>query len=212
MTRAASLAAVSILAFCAGCVFAAELPVPKGARELYTQNSNDAGDSINSQNYTSDFSSDNNQAADDFVIPKGKKWRVTEIDVSGAYFNGSGPATSENVIFYRDKHGEPGVPVRGGAFNNLIGTDHSASFDIRLPGGGLDLEAGKYWVSVVANMDFGTSGEWGWDVNGAQHGKQAMWQNPGGGFYICPTWGTIENCQASPGPDLMFDIRGKGDK
>ena len=65
---------------------------------LYDQNSNDTGSAINSQNYTSStFSAYDDQGADDFTIPKGEHWTITEVDVTGQYFNGTGRATSEDV-------------------------------------------------------------------------------------------------------------------
>lgn len=221
MNRSLLLLGASVLALCAGGAAAAVLPavsfsgkinpspILRGAKVLYNQNSNDAGDGINSQNFTGGTSSSyTDQSADDFVIPQGQTWRVTEVDVTGAYFNGSGPATSENVIFYKSKYGMPGVPITNGMFTNLDGTG-GPDFAIVLPGRGLKLRAGHYWVSVIANMAFDSRGEWGWEVNSVQRGKQAMWQNPGGGFHVCQTWGTIESCVSSPGPDLMFDLRGR---
>jgi hypothetical protein len=221
MNKTLLLTAASVLALCtsgalvAGPVRslpagkAASFKMAKAAQVLWNQNSNDAGDAINSQNYTSDFGPTyNDQGADDFVVPKGQKWTVTEIDVSGAYIDGAGPAMSENVIFYKNKHGMPGTPVRNGTFKNLKGVDNDGNFVITLPGKGLELNAGKYWTSVIANMELAQLGQWGWEVNAKRHGKQAMWQNPDGGFAICPTWGTIENCQNSPGPDFMFALGG----
>jgi hypothetical protein len=69
------------------------------------------------------------------------------------------------------------------------------------------LAVGHYWFSVIANMDFEFYGIWGWEVNGMQNGKQALWQNPAGGYEICRTWGTIEDC-VGDGPDFMFTLRG----
>jgi hypothetical protein len=220
MTKSALLAAVSIFAFWTGGSFAAQLPMApasgkfnsflmlKGAKLLYSQNSNDAGNFIDSQNFTSDFSPTyNNQGADDFVVPKGSAWTISEIDVTGAYFNGSGPAISENIIFYKDKKSEPGIPVKNGSFKNLNGSG-GPNFVIKLPRKGIELRAGKYWVSVIANIGFDGGGQWGWEVNGAQHGNEAMWQNPDNGFGTdCITWKTIESCLAR-GPDLMFALQG----
>jgi len=50
-------------------------------------------------------------------------------------------------------------------------------------------------------------GGWYRGVNSIQHGSQAMWQNPGGAFAYCQTWGTIGDC-IGPGPDLMFELKG----
>ena len=123
MNRTA-FAAASVLALCAGDASAARLPralvsgklysfqVQEGREFLYNQNSN--GEGIDSQNFTSStFISYDDQGADDFVIPKHRVWTITEVDVSGVYFNGSRPATSENVIFYKStKYRRPGEPVK----------------------------------------------------------------------------------------------------
>lgn len=218
MYKSALLMAASVMALCAGgASTAAAAPfsgkfnafqAPRGTRALWNQMSSDAGTAVNSQNYTSgNGSSLNDQGADDFVIPRGKTWKITEIDVAGQYFNGTGPATSENVIFYKNNNGIPGKPVKRGTFNNLAGA-YGPNFTLVLPGKGLQLRSGHYWVSVIANMGFYPVGEWGWEVNNLQHGYQAMWQNPPGGIYgICTTWGTIENC-VGVGPDLMFEMKG----
>src|ERR1700731_3221642 len=69
---------------------------------LYNQNSNDEGIAIVSQNFTSGSSGAvfDSQGADDFVVPAGHKWTVGEVDVTGVYSNGKGPASSENVFFF----------------------------------------------------------------------------------------------------------------
>lgn len=207
------LVTASVIALCGGSATAVPLkPVTHSNRQdplhiLYSQNSNDGGVAINSQNYTSGSSFDNDQAADDFVIPRGQVWRIREVDVVGAYIAGSGPATSENVTFYKNKKGVPGDPVTNGMFNELSGTG-GPNFALVLPGKGLKLKAGRYWVSVVANEYLRGNGAWGWEVNSGLHGKFAVWKNPYNGFGTgCTTWQAIENCLGQ-GPDLMFTLRG----
>ncbi|HEX4077937.1 MAG TPA: hypothetical protein VHX61_03565 [Rhizomicrobium sp.] len=224
MNKALLLTAASIIALCAGGASAAGLPaasfagkyipfrIPKGAKVLWNQNqlTSNAGTAVISQNFTSgDSTTYDCQGADDFVIPKGKTWRITEVDVTGMYEYGELPATSENVIFYKDRQGMPGKTVKKGqgAFTNLDGGG-GPNFAIKLPGNGLKLKAGHYWVSVIANMDYPVSGVWFWEVNRIQQGDQAMWQNPPGGYFTCRTWGTIESCVDSPSPDFMFELRG----
>jgi hypothetical protein len=216
------LAAVSIIALYAGSATAAGpadensagsnhlLLARKNAKLLWNQNSSDAGSFVNSQNYSSTFTAYDDQGADDFVIPKGRAWRITEVDVTGNYYQGSGPASSENVIFYRNKGGKPGKPVRNGTFSDINGTI-GPDFALVLPGNGLKLGAGHYWVSVVANEEIDPYGQWGWEVSGMQHEDQGQWQNPSGRYGICPIWGTLENC-AGTGPDLMFDLRGSSQR
>jgi hypothetical protein len=168
---------------------------PKGAKLLYTQNSNPNGNSIVSDNVT-DFSNDFG-AADDFVVPKKSQWTVTEVDTSGVWFDGSGPAASVNVIFYKDDHGQPGKAVKKGTMNGLSLKDENGNFAITFPGHGLKLKAGTYWVSVIANCMFANGcGEWGWDETNDIHGNQAVYYSND-----CSPW-----CGA--GADLMFDLQG----
>jgi hypothetical protein len=173
---------------------------------LYNQNSN-FSTSLVSDNFTSgSFGSYSDSGADDFVVPAGATWIVKGVDVTGTYA-GRGPATSEVVTFYKNAHGVPGTVV---STQTLNCTDTSGSFAcninaVRLKGG----TTGKtYWVGVQANMNFGSSGEWYWTLNTTIHGNQGEWENPGGGFGVCPTWGTNGSCLGYTG-DYAFDLRGK---
>jgi len=217
MNKTFLLAAASAIALCAAggspCVAAKLLKSAKfnspPSNVLWNQNSNSAGYYLDSQNFTSGSSQYNDQGADDFVVPTGVHWRITEVDVTAEYEDGSGPATSENVIFYKNKNGMPGAPVTNGTFTDLNGTG-GPNFAIVLPGRGIRLKPGRYWVSVIANMDFYSGGLWAWGESSVENGKLAMWQNPGRGWGICPTWNPIENCQGgASGPDFMFELKGK---
>jgi hypothetical protein len=218
MNMAALLAAASIAALVVGTASEAgppppffsikSGPFPKGSKILYNQNSNNAGTAVPSQNFTGGSSAVySSQGADEFVVPRGRTWQITQVDVTGVYYQGSGPPTSEGVTFYKNANGYPGEAVKNGSFNNLnggIGPD----FTISLPGSGLKLKSGTYWISVVANMDLEAAGAWAWQVNGVRHGKLALWRNPNGGFETgCTNWSTLEDCFGY-GPDLMFALRG----
>ncbi|MGH6888133.1 MAG: hypothetical protein ACREHF_02880 [Rhizomicrobium sp.] len=221
MNKTVLLAAAAAFALTAGGAFAAPAPsvgvhgakitpvihhVP-GLKMLYNQNSNNSGVGLVSQNFSATDSAYDDTGADDFVVPAGSKWKVKEVDVTGVYFNGSAPATSENVTFYKDKKGMPGKVVK--AETNLKGKDTAGSFTIKLSKT-VRLRPGTYWVGVVANKNFGGGGgEWGWELNSTIHGKPAMWENPNGGFGVCPTWGTVGSCLGYTG-DFMFDLQGKG--
>ena len=64
-------------------------------------------------------------------------------------------------------------------------------------------------MTVEANMNFTSQGEWGWTDRTVQSGDPAAWQNPGGGFGICPTWGAKSTCiPSSSGPDNIFKLSG----
>jgi hypothetical protein len=174
---------------------------------LYDQSANDSGIGIVSQNFEASFDVYDAQAADDFTVPSGKTWKVTEVDALGVYFNGSGPAASEHVTIYKNKGGKPGAVVAD--YPALTGTDNFGSFAIKLPKA-LKLKNGTYWVSVQANMDFGAGGEWGWENQTTVEGKAAVWQNPGDGFGTgCTSYTTESVCIPDGQGDHMFILKGK---
>ena len=178
---------------------------------LYDQTSNDSGIGIVSQNFESSFDIYDAQAADDFTVPAGTIGTVKEVDATGVYFNGSGPANSENVTFYKNSHGAPGDVVA--EFDGVVGADSFGSFAIDL-GKGHKFKGGKhgktYWVSVQANLDFSAGGEWGWENQTTSEGNAAMWVNAGDGFATgCTTYSQENVCIPDGQGDHMFTLRGK---
>src|SRR5215831_9526361 len=113
---------------------------------LYNQNNNDGGVGLVSDNFDAAFDAYDDQAADDFVVPTGKQWQIQGVAVTGVYFNGPGPADSENVFIYKDASGLPGATVK--AEQALSGTDTAGSFKILLSPPVALTTSGTYWVSV----------------------------------------------------------------
>jgi hypothetical protein len=214
------LAATAVIALTTGSAMAAH---PSGAfhgpranpvvrhspakQVLYSQNSDSSFAYVNSQNYTSGVTADNDQSADDFIVPSGKTWKITEVDVTGCCSGTS--SITENVYFYKDNDGTPGKLVKHGSFTNLSGTGNP-NFAISL-GNGVKLKPGHYWVSVVVNCNSGDGCGWGWGVRSTIANDPALWENPGNGRDTgCTTWTTFETCFGSAyAGDLMFELQGK---
>src|SRR5438105_5361355 len=97
---------------------------------LYTQNSN-FGYDVDSQNFTSGSfgTAYNSIAADDFIVPAGQTWHITEADVTGAYVDGSGPASSVVATFWKGNV-SPGDRLAGKGRDTwtLNCTDNAGSF------------------------------------------------------------------------------------
>ena len=225
MNKTLLLASAAVLALSAGGVASAKsahpsmvgpkghyvhqtvFKTPKGSVTLYDQTDNDSGVGIVSDNFDSgSFDSYDNQGADDFTVPSGHTWTVTQVNAPGAYFNGSGPQDGVNVFFYKNKKGAPGKPAA--EIDNITPTDSAGSFSIDV--GKVKLKAGSYWVSVQANMNFvGGPGEWGWETSSALHGSAAMFRSAGG--FGCLDWAPMQSCIGSygEGPDFMFTLKGK---
>jgi hypothetical protein len=185
-----------------GIVKAARVP---SAGLLYSQNDQDAGIAVSSQ----DFGTESDQGADDFEVPGGVTWTVKKMRVTGVYYNGYGPADSENVFFYRDSGGLPGTLKA--EVDNVVGTDDGGPFVI--PTGGVRLKGGAggtvFWVSVQINMSFLNGGQWAWETRKVQEGNPAAWRNPTGEWGFCRTWEVLHDCWQSAGPDFMFALSGK---
>lgn len=225
MTKTALLASAAILALSAGTALAASHPAAithapfhrvvngaaPGSVTLYDQNIADNGVAIVSDFFdSSSFASYDDQIADDFSVPSGHKWKVKQIDVTGVYFNGYGPADFVNVFVYKNSKGKPGK-TKAECDGLATGDNGSGTFTIKLPKTcKIHLAAGNYWVSVQAGINFlSGAGEWGWETNNTQNGKPAMFRSNGG--FGCTNWDTLANCIGSygQGPDVAFDLKGK---
>jgi hypothetical protein len=132
---------------------------------------------------------------------------VESIDVDGVYFNGTGPADSFNIHFYTDSAGLPGTLIYEALAQSYTQVGSTFSITLALPA---VLTAGTYWVSVQARMDFALGGQWGWTDRTVQSNSPAAWQNPGGGFGICLTWGQRgATCGIDPeAPDQVYRLNG----
>ena len=200
------LAATAVAALTAASAMAAPAIVhhSRSVEVLYNQNSDPSYAYVNSQNYSSGATADDDVGVDDFVVPAGKTWKVTEVDVTGccAYTT----SITEDVAFYKDKNGAPGKLVV--AFVNLSGTGNP-SFAMSL-GKGVKLKAGHYWVSVVANCNAKDGCGWGWGVRSTIENDAALWENPGNGHGTgCTTLETLETCFGSAyAGDFMFELQG----
>jgi hypothetical protein len=229
MTRTALLCSASALMFCAaGTTLAAERARPAthlrgevhrviaavpGAVTLYDQNSDDNGMPIISSNFTDEFDEFDSYGSDDFIVPPGHKWTIKQVEVTGTFSTAgdNGPAESEKVLFYKDSGGLPGKLVA--KCDTIEGKDNQGSFAIKLPNScKVKLKGGqKYWVSVVANINFSCCGEWEWETRNTENGNPAAWENPNGGFGSCRDWDAMTSCIGSygEGPDFMFALKGE---
>jgi hypothetical protein len=182
----------------------------RGRATLYDQNDDDAGGAVSAQNFEELFDLFDDMAADDFAVPAGQAWRIEEIDLTGAYWAAQdpGPAESFNIEFLTDASGVPGVAVYAATI--VPAADDEGSVVIRLEPAALLGPGADYWLSVQANMDFVTDGEWGWELRTSLGSEYvSKWQNPQDGFGTgCVTWGDTASCTALEGVDYMFRLGG----
>jgi hypothetical protein len=180
-------------------------PIPKFPEViLYDQLDNPGTNSWTSQEFP-DAPEFTSFTADDFVVPGGESWQVTEVHAQGVYFNGTGPANNFNVFFYQDSGGLPGTIVYTRTAQPYV--ESGGLFEVFLTAP-VTLAPGTYWVSVQAHMSFDPNGQWGWTERTVQSNSPAAWQNPGGGFGLCPTWDVRTTCLGAGDPDQLFRLIG----
>jgi hypothetical protein len=182
------------------------LPQPKLPRVvLYDQYDNSSGIATFSGTLV-DFPDFNADLADDFVVPSGETWNVESVDADGVYFNGPGPATDFNVFFYTDSGGLPGTQVYSALAQSYAQVGTTFTITLVTPA---VLTEGTYWVEVQGNTTFAIEGQWGWSDRTVQSNGPAAWQNPGGGFGICPAWTVKTVCiPTAGGPDQVYRLNG----
>ncbi|MEO6252433.1 MAG: hypothetical protein ABIO79_03975, partial [Ferruginibacter sp.] len=143
---------------------------------LYTQGTNPAANGSPSQVFEPANAAFTSQSADDFTVPAGSSWSITQVLAGGI---GAGTPTSVNVFFYNNSGSNlPGTVVA--SYPNVATfVNAGGNYTVTLPSA-LVLGGGTYWVSVQVNMSFATGGQWFWGNFGTTNiGNQYAWQNPG---------------------------------
>jgi hypothetical protein len=185
------------------------------------------------QNFTDDGFDYQAVAADDFSVD-GNGWVIDTVEVRGAYFNPPGmdppgPAESINVYILGNSGTLPDTTnLSAGAIYAAEGLSYSdvnsGDFLVSLPGDGVLLLPGDYWVVVQPNMEFLVGGQWGWTESssspdsGTPVGSKSAWfQTPFtfiGGSCL-DAWGErLDTCgigNTSDAPleyDLAFELSG----
>jgi hypothetical protein len=208
---AAALAAVTVSPTLGAVASAAASPgvtptsqatstAPAAGRTCYSALDNDAGVGINSQNYEDSLAEFDDAAATDVILEK--KCVVTGLIVPGHHCNKVAP--SETVTFYQDRHGKPGKVINT---QTVAGDDVFGYFTITIDP--VPLPKGTSWVSVVANASLEGFCQWAWELTTDHTGSEDMWQNPAGGFGVCPTWDDVVTCTLADASDLMIALAGK---
>ncbi len=185
------------------------------ATVLYAQTSHASGTGHSSQIFEFRYAPDDDQLADDFTVPAGKTWTVSEIEAIGIYklSTAGSKADSENVFLYKaTAAGLPGLKIM--QLNKVKGKDTNGTFAFTLPKPVI-LKAGTYFVSVQVNMNFETEGEWLWEVTAKGTktlGSSALFRNPRNGLQSgCKTWKAVNSCVLDyyqAGSDVLFKILG----
>lgn len=185
-------------------------PVPPNT--LWNQFDNVSDSDISSQDFVDGggaFDIYDTRAADDFEIPKGDIWSIERVNVLGMYDDTLDPIRSLNIVFYTNDRRRPDEIIGRCNYQDILPDDIlDPNFSTELPTPCI-LTAGKYWVSVQADMFFVPNGQWFWFERDVQELSAAVWQNPGNGFGTgCVDFTPLQDCGADDN-GLAFQLVGE---
>ncbi len=175
---------------------------------LYDQTNNPGANSITSQDFEAASDAFDNQAADDFIVPASVYWSIEQVEVAGAYFNGTGPAPTVNVFFYDNATTLPGTQVYSAL--GVVPTNVNGSFTIALTLPAV-LPSGTYWVSVQAVMSFSAGGQWGWTDSHGPVQQRLRLAQPGRRLWHSMhelAAARVATCAVGTQPDLIYRLSG----
>jgi hypothetical protein len=116
--------------------------VPSGG-VLYDQYDHVCAVGTGSQNFEASLNANDDESADDFVVPSGQRWTVDGVEVDGLYLNGPGSASSVNVRFYANGEGNlPGALEAERFAQPFTGTGGDFVITVGLP---VTLKEGIHW-------------------------------------------------------------------
>jgi hypothetical protein len=189
-----------------GKVSTAQLPTPRApAVVLYDQYDNNTGTGFRS-NFHAHDPAFVDYMADDFVVPGGETWTITEVDAMGIQI-GVGGATF-NVAFYTNGAGNP-PDIQVYSTNNGTYTTNGTDWVITIPPA--ILTPGTYWVMVQGNGSNNPFNSWFWTGRSVQSNDTAAWQQPGNAYgRNCITWERKPICfsEVPNDPDQVFRLVG----
>jgi hypothetical protein len=189
-----------------GKVSTAQLPTPRApAVVLYDQYDNNTGTGFGS-NFHAHDPAFVDYMADDFVVPGGETWTITEVDAMGIQI-GVGGATF-NVAFYTNGAGNP-PDIQVYSTNNGTYTTNGTDWVITIPPA--ILTPGTYWVMVQGNGSNNPFNSWFWTGRSVQSNDTAAWQQPGNAYgRNCITWERKPICfsEVPNDPDQVFRLVG----
>jgi hypothetical protein len=148
------------------------------------------------------------QSADDFTVPPGQMWSIEKVIAPGAV-NGTPILNSARVVIYKDTLGTPGLEVYNSGLVVPVSGASNPTLELQLPSAA-SLSAGKYWISVYAQLAFAGSNQWFWSTTSTVVGSQAQFRDPTNLFGRgAINWTAQSTAFGGPPVDMLFSLIGK---
>lgn len=175
---------------------------------LYSQMDNLSSSNKAAQNFETANDAYDCEAADDFVVPEGKTWSIDAVDIMFSINASIMPdPISINIRFYADDEGKPGIVLHQFTNVDIPKADFMAGI-MPLPSPVI-LNAGTYWFSLQANLNYSVHGQIFWFTQTVQNNNLAHWRNPLDGLgHGAIDWTDFPSVFNEPDPDLSFVLYG----
>jgi len=179
------------------------------AQILYTQNTPAHGDVFVKQDLEFGYGAVA-RAADDFEVPAGQTWTITQIDIPGRYLATPGYYAAINSVmikFLADDSGKPGVEVADRTINLYPQIQYDPNLELTIPA--VTLPSGVYWMAVYPDVP--VYQEWYWKSTDSISRNPALFRN------TIPTepdvynWTPVGEVFSHSDVDLLFTLHGTSD-
>lgn len=142
---------------------------------------------------------------DDVVAPVA--WNITRIIATGTLSFGGAVYDEYHFRFSQNaSHTNPGTIGRQFSSTSAsVNQSGVLNFDL---GAGVELGAGTWWLSVWAEGNFTTNGQWNWSATENVTGNAAVAHNPGGAILGVTEPTPIHVITGGQPLDLRFEIQG----
>lgn len=148
------------------------------------------------------------QTADDFVVPAGDSWEISNVIAFGGA-NNSPTFTSATIVIYEDNLGAPGNEIYNSGAIIPDSNPQDANLSFTLPTE-VSLNSGNYWLSVYANLAFNPAAtQWFWTSQNGGIGEEPHFKDNFDLFGTGATdWTGVSVAFGRPPLDQVFQVFG----
>jgi hypothetical protein len=191
------------LAMVAGLAVALALPAGAHGAVLHDQTNSVGFNVYSSEDFQSSQDPIDSWIADDFTVPTGQSWTLSQMDVLGE--DDGGPPPFVNIFIYANSGTLPGGELFHQSHVPAIGyPNYSAPIT-----GAPSLGPGTYWISMQEDGGGFMIPSWGWHGRNVQDGNQAVFKGNSAWGNGCHTFTPLQTCfPTSDGVDMLWKISG----
>jgi hypothetical protein len=181
------------------------LVLPAGARGavLHDQTNSVGFNAYVSEDFQPSQDAVDSWIADDFTVPAGQSWTLSQMDVIGV--DDGGPPPFVNIFIYANSGTLPGGELFHQSHIPASGyPNYSAPIT-----GAPSIGSGTYWISIQEDGGGFMVPSWGWRGRLVQDGNQAVFKGNSGWGNGCHTFTPLKTCfSSSDGVDMSWKISG----